>query len=278
MSSLGISAITLAFVFGGGLLGVLIGARLPKHHQSAETKEAVRLGMGMVGAIVALVLGLLISSAKTYNDMQRDELIQMSANLVILGRLLRHYGPEADAARVSLRLSVGRILVDTWPQEPKEKVEVLPATAKVEDVFDQVLNLAPRDDKQRVIQSQVSSLLVGLGQMRRLIYGQTSTTIARPLLWLMILWLTSIFISWDVFAFQRDYDCFVFRVGVVRIRRHFLDARTVLALWRFAAHLECATACGLHCSWTIAGLSQSPGQQVGKVPDPTSCALLRLPP
>lgn len=92
--------------------------------------------MGMVGTITASVLGLLISSAKTYYDNQRDELAQMSANVVMLGRLLRHYGPEANVAHEILRLTVGQFLVTTWPEEGREKVDVLPPTAKTESLLE----------------------------------------------------------------------------------------------------------------------------------------------
>ena len=113
MSSIEISAIAFACVFGGALLGILIGARLPEHHLTPETKDVVRLGMALVGTIGALVLGFLITSTKTYHDRQRDELTQMSAKVVLLGRLLQHYGPEASAARKSLRAIVGQFLVST---------------------------------------------------------------------------------------------------------------------------------------------------------------------
>lgn len=149
MISIEISVITFVLVFGGALLGLLIGGRLCEHHQSADTKDTVRLGMGVVGTITALVLGLLISSAKTYYDNQRDELAQMSANVVMLGRLLRHYGPEANAAHEILRLTVGQFLVTTWPEKGRDKVDVLPPTAKTESLLDQVQNLVPKDDTQR---------------------------------------------------------------------------------------------------------------------------------
>ena len=66
MSSIEMSAITFVLVFGGALLGLFIRRRLPGHHQSADTKDVVRLGMGLVGTIVAIALGLLIGSAYSY--------------------------------------------------------------------------------------------------------------------------------------------------------------------------------------------------------------------
>lgn len=200
MGSVEIGVITFALVFGGSLFGLYLSTRLPTHHQSTETKDVVRLGMGMVGTIAALVLGLLVSSAKTYYDNQRDELTQFSANIVLLGRVLDHYGSEAAPASLALRADVAKLLLDTWPQEPT----TLPAGAslpvKPEHIFDLVRNLSPKDDLQRSIQSQASTLLVSLGQMRWLIYEQRATTVSRPLLVIMILWLTCIFVSWGLYS------------------------------------------------------------------------------
>ena len=200
MSSIGVSALAFGLVFGGALLGLFISTRLPEHHQSSGSKDVVRMGMGMVGTIAALVLGLLVSSAKTFCDGQRDELMQMSANVVLVDRLLQHYGPEANGARESLRLAVGRILTRIWPEERTGKATLLPMTARNEDVYDQIDALAPKDDRQRALQSRALSLMLSMGQMRWLIFEQTSEAVSTPLLIVIIFWLTSIFVSWGLYS------------------------------------------------------------------------------
>ena len=117
MSSIEIGAITFGCVFGGALLGILVGPKLPEHHLTPETKDVVRLGMALVGTIGALVLSFFITSAKGYHDRQANELTQMSAKVVVLGRLLQFYGPEASEARQTLRAMVGQVLLSTWPNE-----------------------------------------------------------------------------------------------------------------------------------------------------------------
>ena len=79
-----ISLIVLACVFGGALLGIFLHAVLPQHHLSSESKDIVKLGMGLVGTMSALVLGLLVASAKGSYDAQSAELTQMSANIALL--------------------------------------------------------------------------------------------------------------------------------------------------------------------------------------------------
>jgi hypothetical protein len=71
VSSLAISFIVFAFVFGGALAGVLLRGSLPQNHLSGDSKETVKLGMALVSTMSALVLGLLVSSAKSFYDVQK---------------------------------------------------------------------------------------------------------------------------------------------------------------------------------------------------------------
>src|SRR6185437_8356120 len=97
--------------------GMCLRVCLPQDHLSGETKETVKLGMALVSTMSALVLGLLVSSAKTFYDTQSAEVNQMSADVVSLDRLLAHYGPETKQAREGLRVAVIRNLDRIWPQE-----------------------------------------------------------------------------------------------------------------------------------------------------------------
>src|SRR5262245_48903459 len=84
MRSMTISEIVFASVFGGALLGMLIHAFLPEGQLSADSKDLVKLGMGLIATMAALVLGLLIASAKSSFDTQRNGLAQTSANIIFL--------------------------------------------------------------------------------------------------------------------------------------------------------------------------------------------------
>jgi hypothetical protein len=90
-------------VSGGALLGMLLRRVLPEDHLSTDSKDVVKLGMGLLATMAALVLGLLIASAKSQYDAQRDGLDQISAKFVLLDAGLAQYGPEAAGARVGAR-------------------------------------------------------------------------------------------------------------------------------------------------------------------------------
>jgi hypothetical protein len=200
MGSIEIGAITFGCVFGGAVLGIIVGPKLPEHHLTPETKDVVRLGMALVGTIGALVLSFFITSAKGYHDRQVNELTQMSAKVVVLGRILQFYGPEASQARQSLRAIVGQMLLSTWPNERTENAQISPGTARAEDFYNQVEGLAPKEDRQRIIQSQASGLLISLGEVRWLMVEEAALKLNPLVILVLDFWLTCLFVSWGLYS------------------------------------------------------------------------------
>lgn len=200
MSSTTISLIVFACVFGGALLGILLHAVLPQHHLGNESKDIVKLGMGLVGTMAALVLGLLVASAKGSYDAQSAELTQMSANVAVLDRALALYGPETKEARAMLRGAVVRILDQMWSKDGSSASPVPPSAAGGEVLYERIQGLSPTNDTQRSLQGQALSIAVDVGKMRYLMYAQQATSVSMPLLVVLVLWLTFIFISFGLFA------------------------------------------------------------------------------
>src|SRR5271155_3449237 len=109
-----ISFIVFACVLGGAGLGMLTRVVLPEHHVNDDSKYIFKLGMGLLATLSALVLGLLIASAKSSYDVKEDEIKQGAATIILLDRTLRHYGPEADQARAILRRMAATQTDLTW--------------------------------------------------------------------------------------------------------------------------------------------------------------------
>lgn len=200
MNSIAISSVVFVLVFGGALLGILLRAALPEHYLSADSKEVVKLGMALVSTMAALVLGLLIASAKSSLDAQNAGLMDSSAKVVLLDRVLAHYGPETKETREVLRDSVVRVLDQMWPEkagnppklgEPSTGSEVLP---------DKILDLSPKDESQRLLKAQALSVVWGLGQTRWSQYAQQANSVSMPLLITLVFWLTVIFVSFGLYA------------------------------------------------------------------------------
>src|SRR5271157_5946440 len=106
MNPITVATIVFACVFGAALLGIRLRAALPRHHLSDDTKDTVRIGMGLVATMAALILGLLVASANGSYDTKKSELMQMAAKIAYLDQVLANYGPETQEARQLLRQAV----------------------------------------------------------------------------------------------------------------------------------------------------------------------------
>jgi hypothetical protein len=200
MAPLAVSGIAFACVVGGAVLGLLVRRLLPAHHMSADSKDAVKLGMGLVATMAALVLGLLVASAKGSYDAQRGNLITLSTNAVLLDRVLAHYGPDAAPIRDALRGAVTAAHERIWPSTAAAGAQLAPAGAGREYLYDAILRLAPQTDAQRATVSQAQSLAMSLGQTYWLLFEQSGSAISAPLLTIVVLWLTILFCSFALFA------------------------------------------------------------------------------
>jgi Protein of unknown function (DUF4239) len=201
VSALAIAAIVFVFVFGGALLGMFLRTVLPKTHFVDESKDVVKLGMGLVATMAALVLGLLVASAKGSYDIQRNGLDEISANLILLDSALAQYGPEAQDARALLRHTVGVTLARIWPEDSSEAstLEAPETTSGGRALYDRLEGLAPHNDVQRGLQSQALRIAADLAQARWLLVAQReSGTIPTPFLVVLVFWLVVLFASFGL--------------------------------------------------------------------------------
>jgi hypothetical protein len=200
MSSIAISSLVFACVFGSAVLGMFLRAALPKHHVGADSLDAVKMGMGLVATLSALVLGLLVASAKSSYDAQSSELTEMSSKIVLLDRVLAHYGPEATEVRDLLRSSVARALDQMWSKDRTSSSQLEPQSAGGEALFERIQGFSPKDEAQRSLKAQALSIAMAIGQTRWLMYEQGAASISMPLLVVLVFWLTALFISFGLFA------------------------------------------------------------------------------
>jgi hypothetical protein len=198
MSSIAISVIVFACLFGGAEVGMFLRAVLPRDRLN-DSEDAVKLGMGLVATMSALVLGLLVTSARVFYETQNTQVTEMSATVIVLDRVLAAYGPETKEARDLVRDSIVRTLDQVWPTERTRASEIGPPT-RGEVLLDKIQALSPKDDRQRWLQAQALSLSIGLGQTRWLMYEQATTSVSRPMVVFLVFWLSMIFLSFGLYA------------------------------------------------------------------------------
>src|SRR5262249_1299837 len=154
MRALATGGIVFAFVFGGAVLGLFLRSTLPDHHLSSESKDVVKLGMGLLATMAALVLSLLIASAKGSYDAQSSEITQLAANVVLRARVWAHSGPEPKHVRDSLRRTVARAIDQMWPQSGPQAAELNPAATKAEGSYEKIQALSPQNEAQRSLRTE----------------------------------------------------------------------------------------------------------------------------
>ena len=209
VSPVEVSAIIFVCLFGGALLGTWLRTALPQHHLDSETKDLMKLGVGLIGTMAALLLGLLVASAKSSYDTRKSELTQMAANLILLDRELVHYGTESTEVRSLLKTWVASSIEQVWP-DGRGKVGGIRAQTGGggEVMFDKLQELTPHTDAQKTLQSQAESIAISLGQTRWLLFEQSGSSISTPFLVVVVFWLAMLFVSFGLFA-PRNATAFV---------------------------------------------------------------------
>jgi hypothetical protein len=199
MSAITTGWLVFACVFGGALLGMFLRRILPDHHLSGDSRDVVKLGMGLIGTMAARVLGLLISSAKGSYDIRSSEVAQLAANVTLLDRILAHFGPEAREARDLVRRSIAHVIDQTWPKRNAGPSPPMPS-ARAEVLYDTIQALSPQNDSQRWLQAQALTITTSISQTRWLLVSQGARAIPWPFLMVLVCWLAFLLGSFGLLA------------------------------------------------------------------------------
>jgi hypothetical protein len=219
MSSLTVGLISAASIFGGSVLGMGLRRLLPGHHLSKETQDVVKLSAGTIATLTALVLGLLVSSAKSSFDTMNTGVVQGAAKIILLDRTLARYGPESRPARDQLKRSIAAGVEAVWPTE-KTGVSALTAFERangMELVQDRLRELTPQSDVQRQILSQAQGIVGDLTLSRWLLLEEAQTELPRALLLILVFWLTLLFVSFGLSAPPNGTALTVLSVGACAV-------------------------------------------------------------
>jgi hypothetical protein len=194
------SVLIFGLIFAGAGFGMFLRRILPQDHLGTAAKDAVQLAIGLVVTMTGLVLGMLVSSAKTYYDGQRNQIAAMAADIIILNDMMIAYGPETKQMRIVARNYVQSASDRIWPTETSLSVQLKPEERDI-DVNAQLELLRATNARQTDAKTQMTSLLLVLKKSYWLLYLQSEqTSMSVPLLMVVTLWLITIFISFGVFA------------------------------------------------------------------------------
>ena len=195
-----IGLILFVGLVGVTLLGGCLRRIVPAEHLSGDSKDVVKLALGLVGTMTAILLGLLISSAKDSFDTTRSEVTQMAAKVTLLDRVLNLYGAEAMDARRALRDTIADGVRRMWPAERSGPVRVDPNQQMGDALYVAVQRLSPQNDTQRDLKTQATNLMVQLAELRALLQAQAIPSLSKPLLMALVSWLVVIFFGFSLLA------------------------------------------------------------------------------
>lgn len=221
MNSAIVGVIVFATTFGGVLAGMALRKVLPKHHLDDTSRDAIKVGIGLIAMMSALVLGLVTASAKSAHDAVDGGLRQSAATLLTLDRTLARYGPETESIRQSLRSAVGARLQSVWPPDGAKPAAVDPLRAGVvghtERITDAIRALVPQNDVQRALQNRANDLAEQLLQARWLSLADSGPSVPLPFLVVLVFWLAVTFASFGLFAPSNATVMTVFFVCAVSV-------------------------------------------------------------
>lgn len=202
MSAFAIALVVWAGSFGAAISGMFLHVKLPDDHLDTDSKDVMKLVMGLIATMAALVLSLLIASANTSYDRQSSELKALAANIVLLDRTLEFYGPAAKEARDGMRDVVQQMHDRIWAPEGV-RPENLNSGATQNDVaanLRQLQSLSPKTDIERMMQSRALQESESIAQSRLLMFEQSSGSVSWPFLTVLVFWICVLFLGFGLFA------------------------------------------------------------------------------
>jgi hypothetical protein len=199
-----IGMVVFAFALGAVLVGSWLSTRLPEDHLKSDSKDAVRLGIGLVATMTALVLGLVTASAKSTFDAVEKAVKSIATEVLTLDRQLARYGPETEEIRLGLKQAIATRIDVLSEQSPSQSAYLDPinsgAASGVEKLVDRIRSLTPRNDLQRSLKSRALDLAETLLQSRWQIFVVGGSSVPLPFLVVLLFWLTITFASFGLVA------------------------------------------------------------------------------
>jgi hypothetical protein len=192
--------VTFACTVGGALVGMLLRQLLPPHHLRDDSRDVLKLGAGVIATLTALVLGLLVGSAKSSFDSVNSLIVQIGAKTITLDRALAHYGPETKELRNQIHAALGAMVAQTWPDslDAAPRLRVVETSTIGEDLLNRIRELKSSNAAQSAFQAQALQIGNDLQQSRWLMIEENQVGLPTALLLVLLCWLTILFATYGL--------------------------------------------------------------------------------
>jgi hypothetical protein len=219
MDGFAVSVAVAVVMFVSGLIGLNLHRVLPERHLSKETHDVIRLGTGMLSVLASLVLGLMITTAKTSFDGTNAAVSAYAADLTVLDEILRDYGDGALTARRQVRDYTSRLLNDVWIEQYGHAymVENRAAGDILEHAYEAIRALTPGNHDQQMLADGAVQLATSLLRERWLLIARSDTSMRPMIIVIVVFWLAAIFVSFGINAPRHATTHMVFLILAVGI-------------------------------------------------------------
>jgi len=209
-----------AACLAAALCGLVIRGRLGEHHLDHESRGLIGNITGLIGAMTALLLGLLVANAQgTFNTVS-DEVDQLAANIVELDRDLATYGPEAAEARAVFKRLWTAEVDRIWPPAGGSNAAALLPSFNDPDrqrFTALIRGLAPRDEAQRELQRQILEVMARNARTRVLLSSQAVNELPWPVVVVTSSWLVMLFLAFGLLAHRNLVVVLALAVGAASV-------------------------------------------------------------
>jgi len=178
--------------------------RLPEHQRQDDTQKVLHLIANIFVVMTSLVLGLMISSAKSRFDGVNQDVHSYATQLILLDRMLLLYGPEAGDTRQTLLAYTERAANGQWTAEGRLSDKT--SERLLEDVGTCLRALEPNRDPQLSIWNDMREQYRKALELRWGLVEQAEGSLPRPLMLMVVAWLVLIF---AVFGFRAPRNAIV---------------------------------------------------------------------
>jgi len=141
-----------------------------------------------------------VNSTKTSYDTTRTQVMLKASKFALLDRVLAIYGPQAAEVRGQLHALVEESTRLMWPDDADIPAGGKPNLEMGNAFYLALLRLGARDDTERTLKAQAVGLTLEIGQLHSLMLAESSATISKPMLVVVVLWLVVIFLGFTLMA------------------------------------------------------------------------------
>ena len=233
MTNLEDAALLMAVLLCASGLGLFVRPLLSERHRSRETADIMQLVVTMLVTFAALVLGLLITSAKASFDAIDTDIRGYASDLIELRRMLNEYGSDTKPVQQALRIYTAAAIATTWSDERPPPGDYYPKTVRrtltdadiessalggmLADIELRLRELVPPDAMHQRLLGDCLNQFERLLDQRWKLIEEAHSSISLPFYLVLMFWLAIVFGSFGLTAPRNAISYTMILLGALAI-------------------------------------------------------------